>query len=38
MSNEGVILIDLINEAFNVIIEPLTELYPFVNNVYKVVN
>jgi hypothetical protein len=36
--NEGVVLVDPINEAFNVVIEPLVKLYPFVSNIYKVVN
>jgi hypothetical protein len=36
--DEGVILVDPINEAFNVVVEPLTELYPFIGNVYKVVD
>jgi hypothetical protein len=36
--DEGVVLVDLINEAFDVVMEPLIELYLFVGNVYEVVD
>ena len=36
--DEGVVLVDPISKAFNVVVEPPTELCPFVGNVYKVVD